>query len=768
MSRRRRAGLIAGAPLALLFSLAGCNSCGSTRPDPPKPTPTGSAAIAPPLPSARIYENLVKALPRCDIDHRGPFFDLGTEAVVGRFGWMAGLPPGMTLVEHDGSTWARFTDRKIALTFSLAEASQVFVAARAVGYGARSASVALDDQPLGTLTFAHQQIRIPQTGTTTLPVDAGLHTLTLRFYGRVRDGDAFADLDWLRVGIPEEGAPIYGPPTLRDLIAPAAALGGVPHEALALRAPGSIRCALRLPRAAEIRTAVGIQGPGEGEAEIRILRDGQKPELLRSVHLEGGEHAAWTPINMPLGSGKSELVALELRATSAPKGGRVLFGDPLIVLGAASPPPTPAARAVVLVVLDGVERADLPPWNAGASRALAALADLSLTATVFDQHRAPISLVSAVMASLLTGLPPSAHGLADPGARLPTGTTTIAGVARDAAVRTAMFTGVPLSFKAFGFGASWERFNEYLPSSGDPATLPLDDAAAWLLETAKTSPDARLLTVIHARGAHPPWDVTTKELSAALPPDYTGMIEPRRGAQLVARMRRSKHAATIITEADRLRVRSLAQTALAGQDRALAALIAALRAANLWDSTLLIVTGDLGSGPTTFFAEGAELKDPLKEPVLSLPLYVHFPGSLYAGRRIAEPTEIADLARTTLAVLGLTSSKPMPGRDLSRLASELEPPALRPQIATLDARYAARWGDLVLSGKYPAPPTLCDLAIDPTCAFNRRETMPIAAAAIFRSVVGEDLAGRAPGNRREPATLDSETASALAVWGAVE
>lgn len=53
--------------------------------------------------------------------------------------------------------------------------------------------------------------------------------------------------------------------------------------------------------------------------------------------------------------------------------------------------------------------------------------------------------------------------------------------------------------------------------------------------------------------------------------------------------------------------------------------------------------------------------------------------------------------------------------------------------------------------------------LHPTCAFNRREAMPIAAAAIFRSVVGEDLAGRSPGNEREAATLDNETASALAV-----
>ena len=39
------------------------------------PSATASAPVPPPLPSARIYTNLIKALPRCEVDHRGP---LGT------------------------------------------------------------------------------------------------------------------------------------------------------------------------------------------------------------------------------------------------------------------------------------------------------------------------------------------------------------------------------------------------------------------------------------------------------------------------------------------------------------------------------------------------------------------------------------------------------------------------------------------------------------------------------------------------------------------
>jgi arylsulfatase A-like enzyme len=438
----------------------------------------------------------------------------------------------------------------------------------------------------------------------------------------------------------------------------------------------------------------------------------------------------------------------------------VLFGDPAVVLPPIAPAPPPPARAVIIVVLDGVTRAELPPWGAAT---LPALADLAQTGTTFDQHRAPSTVVATSFASLITGLPPLGHGVADAGARLPAGIGTIGGIARDASVRTAMFTGVPYTFRAFGFGASWEKYLEHAPSSGAAATAPIDDLLAWITETGKTAPDARLLAVVHARGGHPPWDITAKELSTAAPPEYTGLIEPRSAAQRIARMRRAKRG-SIVTDADRQRIRSLEQLALTSQDRALGALIAALRASGLWDATLLLVTGDVSSGVDELFSDTLDLA----EPALTLPLYAHFPAGVAAGRRVAEPTEMVDLARTALVALGLTPPKQSLGRDLLRIAAELDVAALAPQVATRGDSYSARWGDLILSGKYPKPPSLCDLALDATCAFNRRDAMPIAAGALFRGVVAEDLAAHARAVQREPATIDGETSAALNVWGATE
>ncbi|AGP41454.1 hypothetical protein SCE1572_47400 [Sorangium cellulosum So0157-2] len=743
--------------------LSGCTGCESTRELPAGATaPASASPAATPLPPARDLVHLVDELRNCDIEHRGLLFDTGANALLGRFAWQGTVPTGIDAVEHAGSTWARISERQIKLTFLLPSASPIFVSARAVGLASRYATISLDDQLLGTLRFQRDQIRIASTPTTTLPADPGLHTLTIRFSGRLRDGESFADIDWVRVGIPDEDPATYGPPTLRDVVAPAAALSGVPHRSIALRAPGAVRCTFRPSKVTRLRTAVGVLGAGEGDAEIRVLRDGQEPLALHRVHVEGGDKATWTDVELPLAPFEGSLITLELRATAAARGGRILFGDPVLAGSPEPPPPVRAARAVVIVALNGVERPDLPPWSGRPEPHLATLSELATSATTFDHHRGPSTVVSAVIASLLTGLPPPAHTVTDTGARLPARMTTIGAIASDSSIRTGFFTGVPTTFRAFGFGPGWSRVLEHPPTSGEPATTPIDAAAAWISETVRQDAGNRLLAFVHARGGHPPWEVGPKELNALKPADYAGPIEPRRAAQVLARLRNRRR--DVLSPDDRDRIRDLFSIALAGQDRALGNLIGTLKAAGLWDETLFIVTGDLASGRSdgTLYAESLDLQ----EPVLTLPLYVHFPGDLYAGQRISAPTEIIDITRTAVAALGLSFSREPLGKDLAAVASGLQGVERDPQIAALGARYSTRWGNLVLSGRLGVPPFLCDLNVDPTCAFNRREVMPLATLSLFRRTVTFDLSVRAPAAQREPATIDAETAAVLNVWGA--
>ncbi|MEZ4300205.1 MAG: sulfatase-like hydrolase/transferase [Polyangiaceae bacterium] len=753
--------------IVLGLLLSGCN-CGSGSGEPASGAAPEGPASAPPAPAAspapaavRKPFDLVEAVPMCDVEHRGILLDAGGSALVGRFGWELAPPQGIVLAEHGGESWARISQRRVPLTFLLPESARLFVSTRALGKASRSASVYLDDQPLGTLVFSRAEAKVSSTVTTTLAADPGLHTITLRFSGRARDDEPFADIDWLRIGIPDDETATYGPLTERDLLLPNAALSGVPHLALGLRAPGSVRCVVRPGATSVVKVAAGMSSPGEGAVALTVTREGQKPETIAQSVVTGGDKAVWTDLQASLAPFAGQVVTLSLVADRAPKGGRLLFGDPIIDDTSPSPPPSPPARAVVIVALNGVERADLPPWSQASPETLPALTDLAQNATVFTAHRAPSTVVSTVMASLVTGLPPAGHTLTDPALRIPHAVTTLAEVARDAAVRTAMFTGVPYTFKAFGFAQGWELSFEHPPTSGDAATMPLDNAASWIAEITKEESNARLLMLIHARGGHPPWHVTPKELSTLQPTDYSGPIDPRRAAQTIAKARKKRNR-DALSQIDRDRIRGLQMFALASQDRALGNLIAELKTAGLWDSTLFIVTGDVASGASmaALFGDGL----PLTEQLLTLPLYVHFPGGQLAGARIDEPTEVVDVTRTAFAVLGLDPGK-RPGRDLARLASGLSLGPSSPQIATLDTSYSARWGTLVLSGRSGSPPFLCDLVLDPTCAVNRREAMPAATHAIFRHIVADTRGARPATDQRELAEVDPDTAAQLKVWG---
>ncbi|HVY47012.1 MAG TPA: hypothetical protein VHB21_14090, partial [Minicystis sp.] len=289
MTHGRRAGRAARAAFVALLAPA-LAACGNGRVDPRRlgvPTATSAAAARPDPPPSRVVLSFVSALPSCDVDHRGQVLDAGSAELATRYGWSGAVPPGVADVEHDGSTWSRVAERRVDFVVDVPDRTPIFVAARAQGHGAKSAQVAIDDQPLGTLSLPREQIRIASTGATTLPVDPGLHTVSIRFFGRARGDAAFADLDWIRVGVPgpDEPAPsskartpagadehheTYGAPTLQNLVAPAAAIGGVPHRALALHAPGAVRCMLRLPKAAHVRAADGLTGAGAGDAENRV------------------------------------------------------------------------------------------------------------------------------------------------------------------------------------------------------------------------------------------------------------------------------------------------------------------------------------------------------------------------------------------------------------------------------------------------------------------------------------------------------------------
>jgi hypothetical protein len=394
--------------------LAGCSGCSGDSPPeipPPPPAPLG------PVPD-RTISPLVDLVALCDVEHRGLLLDFGTAAVDGRIEEASAEGGRLASLERGGATWSVVAGRSTRASFVIAEPGPIQLAAKVRSHTARGLSFVVDGQVLGSVRLKPGEAKTVELPPTTLPLDAGDHLLELSFSPRAARAPV-AEIDWVRVGFPDELRQTYGPPTLDDVVDAKAVLDKVPHRAFSLRAPGLVRCPVRVPPQGRLRVAVGVRGTGRGEIEVAVRTDGSPANVLARRALEGAEGARWEDLDLPLDAYAEQLVHLELRAPTSTEGARLLFGDPEIVVPTIAPKPSPSARVVVIVVLAGVDRQTLPGYDARPIGQLDHLSALASSGTTFLAHRGPTTVVSGTMATLLTGLPPAVHTLTDEGGRLP-------------------------------------------------------------------------------------------------------------------------------------------------------------------------------------------------------------------------------------------------------------------------------------------------------------------------------------------------------------
>ena len=97
------------------------------------------------------------------------------------------------------------------------------------------------------------------------------------------------------------------------------------------------------------------------------------------------------------------------------------------------------------------------------------------------------------------------------------------------------------------------------------------------------------------------------------------------------------------------------------------------------DDALVVVTADHGE---EFFEHGRKgHQQTLFDEVVRIPLVLHWPGRLPAGRVVRDQVRVIDLAPTLLAAAGVSAPPAMQGRDLLPLA---EGGALPPRAALLE------------------------------------------------------------------------------------
>jgi hypothetical protein len=769
-----RGGLARGAAsivLAIAIAGAGCGSCGKGGSE-PNPTPTKTAATASAAPTAsgsvktganaiRASIDPVKDLDDCLLGHKGTLLDLGDPSMRARFGASAARAD-MEIVEREGATWTRFRGTTVSMSFPAAAAEigpsdPTWIEARVRGIAARSMSVYMNGKPVGAAPLARGEDKLViARATSNLLVD-GTNEVTLHFNGGGRGNtEAFAEIDWVHVGSGEPD-PSYAAPTRADVMTNTT-LGGVAKQAISLRAPGFLRCNGWLPESGTVDLSIGVAGAGDAEIEVRRLVDRATPIILKRIHVAPG--AAWAHESLPLGDvGKGGTVgALEIVAVRASKGTRVLIGEPRVLASSVPQyvPPAPS-RGVIVVVMGQLAPRRVAVF--GGPLVLPELGAVAQDGIVFDAHRASTTLANGALAAILSGRTAHANKLDDGDARLPKDVTTIADLARQAGIVTAFFTANPMTGPKYGFDRSWETSVYHAPTENVPATRVFDDAAKWI----EGHKDARFLVVIHARGGHPPWDITDEEMKTLAPPSYAGGLDPKHAAELLSRARHIPPQIRF-NDADRARAAALYDHALLAHDAAFGKLWATVRAMKRDGDTTLIVTSDLSVDDTAHVPYGdGDVPD---EGSLLTSLLLRTGARTGAGTHVAHPTADLDVARTVTTALGLEPSAYFQGIDLFKTASGYTPPEGRALLATTGKRFALRWGGFVLSGN-DKHEQLCDLGLEATCLTDVRSTHPIAFDALDRvyfDLKKTDTDAKA-GVARESVEVDAETSAALKAWG---
>ncbi len=713
--------------------------------------------------------DLITHLPDCSIHYRGITLDLGDPASRTGNGFReTPREHGAASIDRAGASFAVLTERRASFDLWLDEpVSEPRLLLRAVGRSATSVTLQVDDRRIGTQKLSRDEITevdFPRFGPT-LP--AGHHTIQLTFRGRAtQPATPWAEIDWIHVGSDSELERPFAATTLRDVVADRE-IDNIPRRSVVLRAGSTVRCPLRILSGTRLVGSVGFWGTGRGSAELRIVEDGQPATVLREQKVVGGQGAQWTPIEVDLTPFADRVVGLELSARRAARGGRLVFGEPRIVRSTVSSDSIPRTRLAVVVVAAGLDRRRIPPW--GAIEDLAVLGSMQRQAMAFYQYRAATTFPAGNMATLLTGLPPRVHGVVHTASRFLVDTQAVQQTIKQASGRTAFFTGVPTTFAAFGFDQGWDEYQTYSPVRDVSSEAPILDAAAWLARELDHDDESPRFVLVHTRGAHPPWDLTKDDVALLPPVDYSGALDPRRGGVTLGRLRRqAKRGQGRLLETDRQRMDAMMHAVLAEQSSALGELIDTLRRRDRWDDTLFIFLGDVASAEPP--AIPFDPMGSLREDELLVPLLVKFPAMHAAGRSIQTPATSIDLAPTILSALGLEIPERLTGTDLYSLAAGREPLLGRALVATLGSSYSTRVGPWILRGDLGQRPWLCRADVDPACVDNQFERMPLTAHTLWtwtRDAL-DRMNEAAPAQRRDPATIDPETAAALAVWGDLE
>jgi arylsulfatase A-like enzyme len=543
---------------------------------------------------------------------------------------------------------------------------------------------------------------------------------------------------------------------------------GVP--VLAQVGPSSLRYALALPEAAELRFTPELNPQARAAAASAQLRVTVEPE-------SGGEREVWTgqvgssskpkEVRVPLPGRAGDVVRLGMHVSGAGserfawaawRAPRVLGRSMTAAEPSRAAPFTPEEEKraqplrerlqglnVLLVVLDAARASSLGCYGYAAPTS-PEVDRLASEGIVFERAYTPAVYTLGAMSSLWTSQYPDRHhaevSYAD---RLPADRLTLAQALAARGVHTAGFVNNAMAGTAFGFERGFAEFTEVFrlfPELGSRAEGFRRVLPQWL-EKNKARP---FFAYVHVREPHSPYD-PPPPFNARFGPDAPLDLEQRRGRAWYTDVNQGRVKPT----ADEIaHLRRLYDGNLAYADQEVGRLRQALQEAGLLEKTVLVITADHGEQlyEHGYISHSAQVY----EQSVRVPLVVRLPqGRGPRGVRVREMVDLLDLAPTVVDVLlgaGVgPAAREFQGRSLLPVIAGAPGKAAvlsrtvweRPVYALRDARYKLMYDSRTGQGK------LFDLEADPGETRDLARERPLRADW-YRQTLQQWLSGLAEGS----------------------
>ncbi|HVS16620.1 MAG TPA: sulfatase [Thermoanaerobaculia bacterium] len=458
-------------------------------------------------------------------------------------------------------------------------------------------------------------------------------------------------------------------------------LGEIYRETLVARAPESIDYDVELTGHPRLDLALGTPGdrPVTFVVELDGDGDGSGQSLVRRTLTTANR---WEPVQVDLSAHAGRRAKLRLRLEAEEPGALGFWGSPAVravgtsprrddavagLAGGADPP-----QGVLLVMVDTLRSDHLPSW--GYHRATApALTAMAEAGVRFADAQVQATWTKVSSPSILTGLHPPTHGVAEFADRLPASAVTLAEVFRDAGYATLSFSSVLFTGRFTNLHQGFEELHEATSASDQlaakTARIYVDRLLPWL-ERHRDDPFFVFLHLFDPHDPyepHPPWDTSwfdpavRAEHEAEMEAVRARISDPLMRAFLMPTRTELEGAGL---DADRFVSRQIDwyDGSIRGFDAELARLLERLRELGLERKTLVVFVSDHGE---EFLDHGRSFHgQSVYGELTNVPVVVSWPGTVEPGV-YPDTVQAIDLMPTILEIAELAPPAGIQGRSFA-------------------------------------------------------------------------------------------------------